>query len=99
MSNLWDDDKKKLYKEIYDELIQEGYTSQEARKYAKNMITEIGLGNRSWPGPEKDVKYFVVLDNGKCVGMHHPLSESGKRRAKYAEFPVYNYVPKQKGTF
>jgi hypothetical protein len=40
MSNLWDDDKKKLYKEIYDELIQEGYTSQEARKYAKHEMTE-----------------------------------------------------------
>jgi len=64
----------------------------EARKYAKNMITEVGLGNRSWPGPEKDVKYFVVLDNGKCVGFRHGMSESGKRRAKYAEFPVYDYI-------
>ena len=43
----------------------------EARKYANNMIVDIGLGNYKWPGPEKDVKYFVVLDNGKCVGMHH----------------------------
>jgi len=32
------------------------------------------------------------LDNGKCVGFRHGMSESGKRRAKYAEFPVYDYI-------
>ena len=58
----------------------------EARKYANNMIVDIGLGNYKWVRNEKDVKYFVVLDNGKCVGMHPSLSESGKRPAKYAEF-------------
>ena len=40
MANLWDDDKKKLYKEIYEELIQEGYTPQEARKYAKHEVAD-----------------------------------------------------------
>ena len=40
MANLWDDDRKKLYKEIYDELIQEGYTPQEARKYAKHEVAD-----------------------------------------------------------
>ena len=30
----------------------------EARKYANNMIVDIGLGNYKWPGPEKDVKYL-----------------------------------------
>ena len=40
------------------------------------MIVDIGLGNYKWPGPEKDVKYFVVLDNGKCVGMHHHLAKA-----------------------
>ena len=66
----------------------------EARKYADNMIVKVDLGNRRWPGPEKDVKYWVVLDNGKCVGFRHGMSEGGKRRAKYAEFPVYNYTQK-----
>jgi hypothetical protein len=40
MANLWDDDKKKLYKEIYNDLIQEGYTPQEARKYAKHEVAD-----------------------------------------------------------
>ena len=62
----------------------------EARKYAKNKIVKVDLGNRRWPGPEKDVKYWVVLDNGKCVGFRHGMSKSGKRRARYAEFPVSN---------
>ena len=63
----------------------------EARKYANNMIVDIGLGNYKWPGPEKDVKYFVVLDNGKCVGMHHPLSESGKRVQSMQNFSIRLY--------
>ena len=61
----------------------------EARKYADNMIVKVDLGNRRWPGPEKDVKYWVELDNGKVVGFRHGLSDGGKRRARYAEFPVY----------
>ena len=40
MANLWDNDRKKLYKEIYEELIQEGYTPQEARKYAKHEVVD-----------------------------------------------------------
>tara|TARA_R110002124_G_scaffold280071_1_gene453096 strand:+ start:972 stop:1157 length:186 start_codon:yes stop_codon:yes gene_type:complete len=40
MANLWDDDKKKLYKEIYNDLIEEGYTHQEARKHAKLDVAD-----------------------------------------------------------
>ena len=40
MANLWDDDRKKLYKEIYEELIQEGYTPQEASKYATHEVAD-----------------------------------------------------------
>ena len=40
MANLWDNDKKKLFKEIYEELLQEGYTPQEARKYAKHEVAD-----------------------------------------------------------
>ena len=63
----------------------------EARKYSENVITKVMAGNFGWPGPEKDVKYWVILDNKKCVGMRHGMSEGGKRRAKYADFPVYDY--------
>tara|TARA_R110002153_G_scaffold259111_1_gene418684 strand:- start:212 stop:490 length:279 start_codon:yes stop_codon:yes gene_type:complete len=62
----------------------------EAKKYAQNMITKVMVGNRGWAGPEKDVKYWVELDNGKVVGFRHGMSKGGERRAKYAEFPVYN---------
>ncbi len=55
-----------------------------------NMITKVNVGKYGWPGPEKDVKYWVELDNGKVVGFRHGMSEGGQRRAKYAEFPVYN---------
>ena len=61
----------------------------EAKQYAHNMITKVNVGKYGWPGPEKDVKYWVELDNGKVVGFRHGLSDGGQRRAKYAEFPVY----------
>lgn len=40
MKNLWDNDKKKLYKEIYDELIQEGYSPHEAKKHAREELAD-----------------------------------------------------------
>ena len=40
MKNLWDNDKKKLYKEIYEELIQEGYSPHEAKKYAREELAD-----------------------------------------------------------
>ncbi len=62
----------------------------EAKQYADNMITKVNVGKYGWTGPERDVKYWVELDNGKVVGFRHGMSASGKRRAKYAEFPVYD---------
>ena len=44
MKNLWDNDKKKLYKEIYEELIQEGYSPHEAKKYASLLGYNYGSG-------------------------------------------------------
>ena len=67
----------------------------EARKYADCKIVKVTPGNWGWPGPERDVKYWVTLDNGKVVGFRHGMSEGGKRRAKYAEFPVYNNEEKK----
>ena len=40
MKNLWDNDKKKLYREIYEELIQEGYSPHEAKKYAREELAD-----------------------------------------------------------
>jgi len=39
--------------------------------------------NDGWPGPEKDVKYWVRLKNNKAVGFREV--KPGK-----AEFPVYD---------
>ena len=64
----------------------------EAKRYANNYITKVMVGNKDWPGPEKDVKYWVILDNGKAVGFRHGMSDGGKRRAKYADFPVYDFT-------
>tara|TARA_R110000868_G_scaffold275005_1_gene534686 strand:- start:364 stop:648 length:285 start_codon:yes stop_codon:yes gene_type:complete len=66
----------------------------EARAYANNKIVKTNASNKDWPGPEKDVKYWVILDNSKCVGFMHGMSDAGKRRAKFAEFPVYDYSGK-----
>lgn len=60
-----------------------------AREFAENIVVYKHASNRGWPGEEKDVQYWVELDNGLAVGMRHGRSESGVRRAKYAEFPVY----------
>jgi len=64
----------------------------EAKKYGNQKIVEKKVGNYGWPGPEKDVKYWVVLENGKAVGMRHGKSDSGLRRKKYADFPVYEMI-------
>lgn len=59
-----------------------------AREFGDCEITEQHASNRGWPGEQKDVEYWVELDNGFAVGFRHGRTESGARRAKYAEFPV-----------
>ena len=59
-----------------------------AKKFGDQTITKRHGSNRDWPGEEKDVDYWVELENGFAVGMRHGRSKTGKRRAKYAEFPV-----------
>jgi hypothetical protein len=54
-----------------------------AREYGSQEIMEVNGMNEGWPGPEKDVKYWVVLENNKAVGFRE--SKPGK-----AEFPVYD---------
>lgn len=59
-----------------------------ARKFGDRIVVYKHGSNRGWPGEEGDVEYWVELDNGFAVGFRHGRSESGVRRAKYAEFPV-----------
>ena len=33
----------------------------EARAYANNKIVKTNASNKDWPGPEKDVKYWLYL--------------------------------------
>jgi|TARA_R110000803_G_scaffold78851_1_gene144161 hypothetical protein len=41
MSNLWEKDKKRLFKELYHQYLDEGYTSKEAKKIATEESDEI----------------------------------------------------------
>ena len=59
-----------------------------AKEFGNQTVTYKHGSNRGWPGEERDVDYWVELDNGFAVGMRHGRSDSGMRRAKYAEFPV-----------
>ena len=59
-----------------------------AKLFGHQKITVKHASNRGWPGEQKDVDYWVELENGYAVGFRHGRSESGMRRAKYAEFPV-----------
>lgn len=59
-----------------------------AREFSNcKIITKHG-SNSGWPGEQRDVEYWVELDNGFAVGFRHGRSGSGIRRARYAEFPV-----------
>lgn len=62
-----------------------------AKQYSNEIVVEQMAGNRGWPGPETDVKYWVKLANGKAVGFRHPRTEKGRYK-KHAEFPVYNFI-------
>jgi len=63
-----------------------------AKEFGDQTVTYKHGSNRGWPGEERDVDYWVELDNGFAVGMRHGRSDSGMRRAKYAEFPVVKLV-------
>ena len=54
-----------------------------AREYSKVEIREVNGLNTGWPGPEKEVQYWVELENGMAVGYYEP-------RLGKAEFPVYS---------
>ena len=54
----------------------------EAKRFSKTKITSQHGLNDGWPGPERDVDYWVELANGYAVGFRQQGSE-------LAEFPVY----------
>ena len=41
MTNLWQGSKKSLYKELYMQYLEEGYTSSEAKKLAKEEVEDM----------------------------------------------------------
>ena len=41
MTNLWQGSKKSLYKELYMQYLEEGYTSSEAKKLAKSEVEDM----------------------------------------------------------
>jgi|DEB0MinimDraft_3_1074331.scaffolds.fasta_scaffold42039_3 transcription initiation factor TFIID subunit TAF12 len=41
MQNLWEKDRKRLFRELYHQYIEEGYEQKEAKKLAKEEADEI----------------------------------------------------------
>ena len=63
-----------------------------AQKFGDQNVVMRHGSNSGWPGEQKDVEYWVELENGFAVGFRHGRSKTGIRRAKYAEFPVAKLV-------
>ena len=40
MKNLWEKDRKTIYKELYQQYLEEGYSIKEAKKYASEETEE-----------------------------------------------------------
>jgi len=60
----------------------------EAKKFSDVRIVRRHASYKRWPGADRDVEYWVELENGLAVGMVHRRGPSGTRRKKYAEFPI-----------
>lgn len=54
-----------------------------AKEFSDIEIKQRNGSNQGWPGPEKDVHYWVELENGYAVGIITP-------KKKPATFPVYS---------
>jgi len=48
MKNLWEKDRKTIYKELLDLYLEEGYSRKEARKLATEETDEIKSGDFSF---------------------------------------------------
>lgn len=53
-----------------------------AKEFSDVEIVQRNASNAGWPGPEKDVHYWVELENGFAVGIITP-------RKSLATFPIY----------
>lgn len=53
-----------------------------AKEFSDVEIVQRNGSNSGWPGPEKDVHYWVELENGYAVGIITP-------KKKPAIFPFY----------
>lgn len=53
-----------------------------AKEFSEIDIVQRNASNQGWPGPEKDVHYWVELENGYAVGIITP-------KKKTASFPFY----------
>ena len=53
-----------------------------AKEFSDVEIVQRNGSNKGWPGPEKDVHYWVELENGMAVGIITP-------KKKPATFPFY----------
>ena len=54
-----------------------------AKEFSDVEIKQRNGSNKGWPGPEKNVHYWVELENGMAVGIITP-------KKKPATFPVYS---------
>ncbi len=72
-----------------EEFLDGSYTFTEAYKYRDVRVLKIySLSDeatwRTWPGPHKNVSFWVVLDNGKAVGWN-------ENPGRGWSFPVFGY--------
>ena len=54
-----------------------------AKEFSEVEIVNRNASNQGWPGPEKDVHYWVELENGMAVGII-------THKKKPAIFPMYS---------
>lgn len=56
-----------------------------AKEFSDVEIKQRNGSNKGWPGPEKNVHYWVELENGYAVGIITP-------KKKPATFPFYRMI-------
>lgn len=56
-SNLWEKDRKQLFRELYHQYIEEGYSQKEAKKLAREESTEIYSGGVEFALDAADMEF------------------------------------------
>ena len=67
MKNLWEKDRKTVYKELYSQYLQEGYSPKEAKKYASEETEEFMSGEADF------VKELFSYQEEDCSDMWNML--------------------------